>query len=66
MLSELHGKVEQPEVIPAPSLLVAGCGEVPDPIDAILRTLLSATTRAINSNLALSGVYSLCLRPFII
>ncbi|KAG9241608.1 DNA glycosylase [Calycina marina] len=56
LLSGLHGSYEAPEVIPAPSLLVTGCGEVPDPIDAVLRTLLSATTSAKNSNTALAGL----------
>ncbi|KAH9888709.1 DNA glycosylase [Xylariomycetidae sp. FL2044] len=43
ILSEMHGEVQAqaPEVIPAPSLEVAGCGEVPSVLDALIRTLLS-------------------------
>jgi endonuclease III len=56
LLSELHGKVDQPEVVPAPSMNVTGCGEVPDLLDAILRTKLSASTTANNANLSLKGL----------
>lgn len=41
LLADLHGEVKQPATIPAPSLEVAGCGEVPSVLDALLRTLLS-------------------------
>ncbi|KAG0651452.1 DNA glycosylase [Hyphodiscus hymeniophilus] len=56
ILSDLHGEVRQPAVIPPPSLAVAGCGEVPDALDAIVRTYLSSNTSANNSNLALQGL----------
>lgn len=56
LLSELHGDVKPPEKIPPPSMDVTGCGEVPDLLDAILRTLLSAATTANNSNLSLKGL----------
>ena len=56
LLSELHGEVKPPEKIPPPSMDVTGCGEVPDLLDAILRTLLSAATTANNSNMALKGL----------
>jgi endonuclease III len=57
LLSQLHpGVKSQPKVIPPPSMDVTGCGEVPDLLDAILRTLLSAATSANNSNLALKGL----------
>lgn len=56
LLSELHGEVKPPQVIPPPSMEVTGCGEVPDLLDAILRTLLSASTTANNSNRALKGL----------
>ncbi|TAQ88960.1 hypothetical protein B7494_g2723 [Chlorociboria aeruginascens] len=56
LLSELHGEVKPPDVIPPPSMDVAGCGEVPDLLDAILRTLLSASTTANNANLSLAGL----------
>ncbi|KAI0426919.1 DNA glycosylase [Xylaria sp. FL1042] len=41
LLADQHGEVKQPATIPAPSLEVAGCGEVPSVLDALLRTLLS-------------------------
>lgn len=41
ILASIHGEVTQPETIPAPSLEVAGCGEVPFVLEALLRTLLS-------------------------
>lgn len=56
LLSKLHGEVKPPDVIPPPSMEVAGCGEVPDLLDAILRTLLSASTTANNANLSLQGL----------
>lgn len=56
LLSALHGEVKPPDVIPPPSMKVTGCGEVPDLLDAILRTLLSASTTANNANLALHGL----------
>jgi endonuclease III len=56
LLSELHGVVEQPKVVPPPSMDVTGCGEVPDLLDAILRTKLSASTTANNANLSLKGL----------
>jgi endonuclease III len=56
LLSELHGTVAQPQVVPPPSMNVTGCGEVPDLLDAILRTKLSASTTANNANLSLKGL----------
>jgi endonuclease III len=56
LLSELHGEVKPPEIISPPSMDVTGCGEVPDLLDALLRTLLSASTTARNANLALKGL----------
>lgn len=56
LLSELHGAVQQPKVIPPPSMDVTGCGEVPDLLDAILRTKLSASTTANNANISLKGL----------
>lgn len=41
ILADVHGEVKQPATIPAPSLEVAGCGEVPFVLEALLRTLLS-------------------------
>lgn len=56
VLSKVHGEVNAPKEIPAPSMEVTGCGEVPDLLDALLRTLLSATTTARNANLSLAGL----------
>jgi endonuclease III len=58
ILSDLHGEVKAPKEIPAPSMDVTGCGEVPDLLDALLRTLLSAATTSRNSNMALQGLKS--------
>ncbi|KAI0475902.1 DNA glycosylase [Xylariaceae sp. FL0804] len=47
LLAEMHDDAswyKAPETIPAPSLEVAGCGEVPDVLDALIRTLLSGAT----------------------
>jgi endonuclease III len=63
LLSEAHGAVQAPKVIPPPSMEVTGCGEVPDLLDAILRTLLSASTTANNANMAIQGLkdaFGLC------
>lgn len=56
LLSNLHGKYQAPAVIPPPSLTVSGCGEVPDLLEAILRTLLSASTTSRNANMAFDGL----------
>lgn len=56
LLTELHGEHKAPDKIPAPSLHVSGCGEVPDLLDALMRTLLSASTNASNANKALAGL----------
>ncbi|KAH8662065.1 DNA glycosylase [Xylariales sp. PMI_506] len=46
ILVELHNDVNTlpPEKIPAPSLDVAGCGEVPSVLDGLIRTVLSGAT----------------------
>ncbi|KAI9641949.1 hypothetical protein NHQ30_009818 [Ciborinia camelliae] len=56
LLTELHGEVKPPDVIPAPSETITGCGEVPDALDATLRTLLSASTTAGNANKSMAGL----------
>ncbi|RDL36528.1 uncharacterized protein BP5553_05880 [Venustampulla echinocandica] len=56
LLTGKHGKVTQPATIPRPSLEVTGCGEVPDLIDSLLRTLLSAATTSNNSNKAFQSL----------
>ncbi|KAH7336091.1 DNA glycosylase [Rhexocercosporidium sp. MPI-PUGE-AT-0058] len=56
ILSDAHGKVEAPKIIATPSMKVAGCGQVPDLLDALIRTRLSATTSSTNANRALEGL----------
>lgn len=56
LLSKVHGKVEAPKTIPAPSLEVSGCGEVPSVLDALIRTRLSAATSGTNSSRAFAGL----------
>ena len=46
----------QPDTVPPPSEFVAGCGEVPTILDAMLRTLLSAATSKRNSSSAFQGL----------
>lgn len=56
ILSKTHGEVKAPKSIPAPSLTVAGCGEVEHILDAMMRTLLSAHTTNKNAGAALEGL----------
>ncbi|KAJ5560203.1 hypothetical protein N7513_002602 [Penicillium frequentans] len=56
LLSSIHGEVIAPKVIPAPSLTVTGCGEVPSVLDALIRTLLSGATTSSNSSRAFNGL----------
>ncbi|KAF1851807.1 base excision DNA repair protein [Cucurbitaria berberidis CBS 394.84] len=56
LLSKVHGKVQAPKTIPAPSLNVSGCGEVPSVLDALIRTRLSAATSGTNSSRAFAGL----------
>jgi endonuclease III len=56
ILEKLHGKVNIPKVVPPPSLEVAGCGEVPSVLDALIRTRLSANTTNKNSSTAFQGL----------
>lgn len=56
LLSDVHGVVEQPAVIPPPSLEITGCGEVPSVLDALIRTRLSAATTSTNSAYAFAGL----------
>ncbi|KAL7621311.1 hypothetical protein AAE478_008631 [Parahypoxylon ruwenzoriense] len=52
LLVEMHGAgiAEQPKTIPAPSIEVAGCGQVPSVLDALMRTLLSGATTFTNAD----------------
>jgi endonuclease III len=56
LLATMHGNVVAPKTIPAPSLEVSGCGEVPSILDALMRTLLSAATSGTNSSRAFQGL----------
>jgi len=56
ILADLHGEVTQPQKMPAPSLEVAGCGEVPSVLDALLRTLISGNTQMARANEAIKGL----------
>ncbi|ESZ96620.1 hypothetical protein SBOR_2987 [Sclerotinia borealis F-4128] len=56
LLAAQHGDVKTPETVPAPSETVTGCGEVPDALDATMRTLLSAATTAGNANKSMAGL----------
>lgn len=56
LLSKVHGSQIAPATIPAPSLTVSGCGEVPSILDAMIRTLLSAATTGTNSSRAFQGL----------
>lgn len=58
LLSKVHGIVQVPKTIPAPSLEVSGCGEVPSVLDALIRTRLSAATSGTNSSRAFAGLVS--------
>ena len=51
-----HSRFAQPDTIPAPSEQVAGCGQVPTILDALIRTLLSAATSGFNSSNAFQGL----------
>ncbi len=53
---ENHHWFIQPDTIPPPSEQIAGCGEVPTILDALIRTLLSAATASLNSNNAFQGL----------
>lgn len=46
----------RPKTIPEPSEIIAGCGEVPSVLDAMIRTLLSAATNGRNSSNAYQGM----------
>lgn len=56
ILTDLHGEVTQPREMPIPSLEVAGCGEVPSVLDALLRTLISGNTKMEMANEAIKGL----------
>ena len=55
-LASLHGECAPPKTIPVPSEVVAGCGEVPAVLDAMIRTYLSSNTTGRNSSAAFQGL----------
>lgn len=55
LLASVHQLPSQPPQPPIPSTTVAGCGEVPSVLDAMIRTLLSAATSGRNSSSAFQG-----------
>lgn len=57
LLVQEHGPCPQPEEIPPPSLKVAGCGQVRQVCDALLRTVLSTNTQFDNADKAVQGLY---------
>lgn len=56
LLASAHSLPSQPPQPPIPSTTVAGCGEVPAVLDAMIRTLLSANTCGRNSSSAFQGL----------
>ncbi len=56
LLTAKEGVHKPPNAIPIPSLTVSGCGEVPDVLDALIRTRLSAATSSTNSARAFQGL----------
>lgn len=56
ILTSLHGETKQPDEIPPASLQVAGCGEVPCVLDALMRTLISGNTMMALANTAIKNV----------
>ena len=46
----------QPDTIPPPRTQIAGCGQVPSILDALIRTLLSAATTGANAGNAFQGL----------
>ena len=51
-----RSRMVPPDDIPPPSEIVAGCGEVPSILDALIRTLLSAATNGRNSSNSFQGL----------
>ncbi|KAK1826701.1 DNA glycosylase [Podospora conica] len=56
ILAEMHGECMPPTKMPAASLEVAGCGEVPCVLDALLRTLVSGNTTMERANQAIQSL----------
>ncbi|KAL5611519.1 uncharacterized protein BROUX77_001675 [Berkeleyomyces rouxiae] len=58
ILIKEHGESTAPNPLPPPSLTVAGCGEVPAVLDAVLRTVVSGATTMVAANKALAALVS--------
>lgn len=58
ILADMHDDVQpqSPEVIPAPSMEVTGCGEVPFVLEALIRTLLSGAVTFAGAAKMLKGI----------
>jgi len=56
LLADMHGECKPPEIMPAASLKIAGCGEVPCVLDALLRTLISGYTKMEHADKAISNL----------
>ncbi|KUI62573.1 hypothetical protein VP1G_09700 [Cytospora mali] len=57
LLEEQHGQCPRPKDTPPPSLDVAGCGQVRQVIDAIVRTVISANTTFENADKAIKRLH---------
>ncbi|KAL2885972.1 DNA glycosylase [Ceratocystis lukuohia] len=58
ILTRQYGPSQAPNPIPPPSLTVAGCGEVPAVLDAVLRTVISGATTMVAANKAIVALVS--------
>ncbi|KAK0633603.1 hypothetical protein B0T14DRAFT_75154 [Immersiella caudata] len=56
LLAGMHGECMPPKTMPAASLTVAGCGEVPCVLDALLRTLISGYTKMEHADQAIQNL----------
>ncbi|ROW16443.1 hypothetical protein VPNG_02864 [Cytospora leucostoma] len=57
LLENQHGRCPRPEDIPPPSLDIAGCGQVRQVIDAVVRTVISANTTFENADKAIKRLH---------
>lgn len=55
-LCSVHGKPERPKVLEDRPNAAAGCGQVPDVLDAVVRTILSQNTTSKNSTAAKNAI----------
>ncbi|KAF9879416.1 HhH-GPD family base excision DNA repair protein [Colletotrichum karsti] len=56
ILEKHHEVTKRPDKIPPPSAEKAGCGEVPDVLDGLIRTLISGHTTMANADKAIKNV----------